>query len=97
MNVKVFRMNTGEEVIFTLINEDDEFLEVENPLVALPNAQGQVGFAPWATVIDKDNPDITVSKTHVVYIAELDESIGKKYNEIYGSKLVTPDKKKLIL
>jgi hypothetical protein len=33
----------------------------------------------------------------VVYIAEVDEQVKNKYNEIYGSKLVTPGEKKLIL
>ena len=96
MNVKLLRIITGEEVVAELVGETDTTVTVRNGLVVLPSGQS-VGFAPWATVIDKDNPDITVSKTHVVYIAELDEGICKKYNEIYGSKLVTPDKKKLIL
>ena len=96
MDVKLFRIITGEEVVAELVGETDTTVTVKNGLVVLPTGQ-QVGFAPWATVIDKDNPEITVSKTHVVYIAELDEGICKKYNEIYGSKLVTPDKKKLIL
>tara|TARA_Y100000004_G_C8657203_1_gene303646 strand:+ start:176 stop:466 length:291 start_codon:yes stop_codon:yes gene_type:complete len=96
MDVKLFRIITGEEVVAELVGETDTTVTVKNGLVVLPSGQS-VGFAPWATVIDKDNPEITVSKTHVVYIAELDESIGQKYNQIYGSKLVTPDKKKLIL
>jgi hypothetical protein len=96
MNVKLFRIITGEEVIAELLSEDDTTVTVQNGLVVLPSGQS-VGFAPWATVIDKDRPEITVNKTHVVYIAEVDEGINKKYNEVYGSKLVTPDKKKLIL
>ena len=49
------------------------------------------------TVIDREKPEITVNRNHIVYIAELDSSIKNKYNEIYGSKLVTPEEKKLIL
>ena len=30
-------------------------------------------------------------------MAEVSEDVTKKYNELFGSKLVTPDKKKLIL
>ena len=96
MNVKLLRIITGEEVVAEVVGETDTTVTVKNGLVVLPSGQS-VGFAPWATVIDKENPEITLSKTHVVYIAELDESIGQKYNQIYGSKLVTPDKKKLIL
>lgn len=95
-NVKLFRIITGEEVIADLLSEDESTVTVQNGLVVLPSGQN-VGFAPWATVIDKDQPEITVNKNHIVYIAEVDEGVTKKYNEIYGSKLVTPDKKKLIL
>ena len=96
MNVKLFRITTGEEVVAELVSETDTTVTMKNGLVVLPTGQ-QVGFAPWATVIDKDQPEITVNRTHIVYIAEVSEDVTKKYNELFGSKLVTPDKKKLIL
>tara|TARA_Y100000994_G_scaffold200755_1_gene171251 strand:- start:4825 stop:5118 length:294 start_codon:yes stop_codon:yes gene_type:complete len=96
IDVKLFRIVTGEEVVAELVSETEDTVTVKNGLVVLPNAQN-VGFAAWATVIDRDNPEITVNRNHIVYIAELDSSIKNKYNEIYGSKLVTPEEKKLIL
>tara|TARA_Y100000004_G_scaffold53436_1_gene59427 strand:- start:1155 stop:1448 length:294 start_codon:yes stop_codon:yes gene_type:complete len=96
IDVKLFRIVTGEEVVAELVSETEDTVTVKNGLVVLPNAQN-VGFAPWATVIDREKPEITVSRNHIVYIAELDSSIKNKYNEIYGSKLVTPEEKKLIL
>ena len=96
IDVKLFRIITGEEVVAEVVSETDNTVTVKNGLVVLPGAQN-VGFAPWATVIDRDNPEIVVSRTHIVYIAELDSGVKKKYNELFGSKLVTPDEKKLIL
>ena len=96
IDVKLFRIITGEEVVAEVVSETDNTVTVKNGLVVLPGAQN-VGFAPWATVIDRDNPEIVVSRTHIVYIAELDPGVKKKYNELFGSKLVTPDEKKLIL
>jgi len=96
INVKLLRITTGEEVIAELLSEDDETITVQNGLVVLPSAQS-VGFAPWATVISKENPEITMSKKHVVYIAEVQEDVSKKYNEMFGSKLITPNSKKLVL
>ena len=96
INVKLFRITTGEEVVAELISETEDEITVQNGLVVLPTNTG-VGFAPWATVIDQDNPEITVSKTHVVYIVPVQEDVSKKYNEMFGSKLITPDKKKLIV
>ena len=96
INVKLLRVVTGEEVIAELVSEGDTFITIKNGLVVLPTQSG-VGFAPWATVIDPDKPEITLSHDHVVYIAEVSSDVRKKYNELFGSKLVTPEEKKLIL
>ena len=55
MDIKVLRMNTGEEVIFTLVEETDDYVSVQNPLVAVPSAQGQIGFAPGLFFQKKTN------------------------------------------
>ena len=96
IDVKLLRIVTGEEVIAELLSETEETITVQNGLVVLPTNNG-VGFAPWATVISKENPEITISKTHLVYVAEVQEDVCKKYNEMFGSKLITPDSKKLIV
>ena len=96
INVKLLRITTGEEVIAELLSETEENITVQNGLVVLPTNNG-VGFAPWATVISKENPEIIVSKKHIVYVVDVQEDVAKKYNEMFGSKLITPDKKKLIV
>ena len=96
IDVKLLRITTGEEVIAELLSETEDTITVQNGLVVLPTNTG-VGFAPWATVISKDKPEITISKTHIVYAVEVQEDVCKKYNEMFGSKLITPDTKKLIV
>lgn len=96
IDVKLLRIVTGEEIISEVVSENDTAVVLKNALVVLPTGQS-VGFAPWASVIDKDNPIVAVSTNHIVYVAEVDSSVKKKYNEIYGSKLITPEDKKLIL
>jgi len=97
INVKLFRILTGEEVIAEVVSEDENSVTIKNGLVVLPTPNGTVGFAPWATVIDKSLPELTISRNHIVYIAEVEDQVKNKYNEIYGSKIVTPGEKKLIL
>ena len=94
MNVKVLRMNTGEEVIFTLIGEDETSIEVQNPLVALPNAQGQVGFAPWSTLA-KEDETIKISKDYVVYVIDTRDEIVENYEKVFSP--IQKPSKKLIL
>jgi hypothetical protein len=96
IDVKLLRIITGEEVIAEVVTEDENTITIKNGLVVLPSAQN-VGFAPWATVIDKEEPDIQLSRDFIVYVVNVDSSVKNKYNQIFGSKLVTPDEKKLIL
>ena len=94
MNVKLLRISTGEEVVAEVVEETDETITVKNGLVCVPQAQS-VGFIPWATVVDKLEPEITVSKKFIVYIAVLDPTVKNKYCEMFGG--VTTPEKKLIL
>ena len=68
INVKLFRISTGEEVVAELVSETDTSVVMKNGLVVLPTPQGGIGFAPWTPVINKDKPEIEVSKNFVVYI-----------------------------
>jgi|TARA_B100000073_G_scaffold315930_1_gene292187 hypothetical protein len=95
MNVKLLRIITGEEVLAEVLSEDENTVTVQNGLVVLPNANG-VGFAPWATVISKENKEITLSREHLVYVVDCDDSVQDKYESIFGT-IVKPETKKLIL
>ena len=46
IDVKLFRITTGEEVVAELVSETDDTVTVQNGLVVLPTNTG-VGFAPW--------------------------------------------------
>ena len=96
IDVKLIRIVTGEEIIAELLEETASYITVQNGLVVIPSTQG-VGFAPWATIISKEKPEITLDKRNLIYIVDLDEEVIKKYNEMFGSKLVTPASKKLIV
>jgi len=94
MNVKLLRIVTGEEVIAELLSEDENTITVKNGLVVLPNANG-VGFAPWATVINKQKPEITLDSKFIVYMVECDDDVVEKYESIFSP--IEKPSKKLIL
>jgi hypothetical protein len=97
MNVKLIRILTGEEIIAEVLSETDDTVTVQNGLVVLPTGQN-VGFAPWTPVISKENPEVGITRKHIVYIADVQSDVVDKYNEMFGSKLITtPKDKKLIL
>ena len=95
--VKLIRIISGEEIITEVLDSGDEYLVIKNPLVVIPQ-QGQVGFAPWATVIDTERPEIGLDMKHVIYSVEVAEAVADQYNQIFGNKIITtPEEKKLIL
>ena len=96
MEVKLLRIVTGEEVVAEVLETTQDTLKIQNALVVIPQSSG-VGFAPWATVISKDSPEIVLKQEHVVYVVEVQEEVAGKFNEMFGSKLVTPSAKKLVL
>ena len=96
MNCKLIRIITGEEIIAEVLEETGDTITIQNGLVVLPTNNG-VGFAPWATVISKENPEITVNLKHIVYVAEVQEDVVNKYNQMFGNKLQLPNSKKLIV
>jgi hypothetical protein len=91
-NVKLVRMSSGEDVITSIVEETDSHVKLKNPIVSFPTQEGRIGFAPWSPLIDKKNPEMEVSKNFIIYIADPDATIVEQYNQMFGSKLVTPNK-----
>ena len=94
MNTKLVRFRSGEDVLCDLINETDTDIVVENPIVAVPQAQGQLGFAPWSPLA-KEKVALTVPKDYIVYITEANDNIVEQYESLF-STVITP-KKQLVL
>ena len=92
MNVKLIRMWSGEDVVADLMEEKEDTIVLTNPIVAIPNGQGTLGFAPWSPLlVEKDTP-LEVVRGYVVYINDPQESIVEQYEQQF-SPIKTPSKK----
>jgi hypothetical protein len=94
-DVKLIRLITGEEIIAEVLDWKNGIMTIQNALVVIPQ-QGQVGFAPWATVIHPDMPEIGLDMKHVIYSVAVADPVVKQYNEIFGSNIVLPDKQLIV-
>ena len=94
-DVKLIRMISGEEIIAEVLDWKDGLVTVQNPLVVIPQ-QGQVGFMPWATVIDPERPEIGLDMKHVIYSVEVTPDVVSQYAKIFGSNIVLPEKKLIV-
>jgi hypothetical protein len=95
MDVKLIRLVTGEEIVAEVLDWKNGILTIKNALVIIPQ-QGQVGFAPWATVINPDAPEIALDMKHVIYSVEVAPFVVEQYAKIFGSNIVLPEKQLIL-
>ena len=87
-------MWSGEDVIADIVEETTDSIVITDPIVAVPSQQqGQIGFAPWSPLLQKDK--IEVTKKYLVYIGEPQGEIIEQYNTMFN-KIATPTKKLII-
>ena len=93
MNVKVFRMRSGEDVVADLIEETEDSLTICNPIVAIPSGEGRLGFAPWAPLLNGRDAPVTVPKDYIVFgPLDTQEAVVKQFEQMF-SIIETPSKK----
>ena len=95
MNVKLIRMWSGEDVIADLIEENDDFVVISNPIVAIPAGNGQMGFAPWSPLLKGKDEELEITKKYIVYITDTQDQIEEQYNQMFS--VIQAPSKKLVL
>ena len=87
-------MWSGEDVIADIVEETTDSIVITDPIVAVPSQQqGQIGFAPWSPLLQKDK--IEVTKKYIVYEGNPQDEIIEQYNSMFGK--ISQPTKKLIL
>ena len=96
MNIKAFKLVTGEEILGEVTNISETFT-IKNP-VGITYHRGQdgkpsVGFPPFPIHADqKEDATIDIHTQHVVYFYEPAKDYIDNYNQIYGSGIILPNK-----
>ena len=95
MNVKVFRMSSGEDVVAEVLEDNDLSIVVMNAIVAFNQGDGQLGFAPYAPLLKREEKELEIDKNWIVYIANVNDELVEKYEEMFSP--IKTASKKLIL
>lgn len=91
MSIHLIKMQSGEDVVAEIVNNDErDVIVIRNPIVMVPQGQGQVGFAPWSPFLSDDVKELSIRRSYTVYISEPKEEVVKNYNEIF-SPIVLPN------
>ena len=95
MNVKLNRMWSGEDVVADLIEWKEDTIVLTNPIVAIPNGQGTLGFAPWSPLLKGKDEPVEVTKKYVVYITDTQWQVAQQYADMF-SIIQTPNKQLIV-
>ena len=102
MVIIVLKLSTGEEVLGEVQSESETEWVLENPVgiavVRGKDGQPNVGFAPFPIYApQKQGSVIALAKKHVIYSYVPAEDFITNYNQIFGSGIVLPPTKQLIV
>lgn len=92
--IKVVKLESGEELVVEIINEDDSSITFKNPVAAVLQRSQQtggaaLGFMPWMHAADGP---FTVKLDKIICIANVGEEVKNGYNQIFGAGIVVPPK-----
>jgi hypothetical protein len=90
MNVKVFRLNSGEEIL-SRFEETDTHWNLKDPAILIPFERGQIGLMPWL-MYTKAAKGVQIPKSFVAFIVEPLEELKEQYDQSLNKGIVTPSK-----
>lgn len=75
--VKIFKITTAEEIIATMVDEDNTHYTVEHPLQLAPGRNG-VQFAPYLFMADTEKK-LSLNRNTVVAVAPPNADVEQAY------------------
>jgi len=89
MNIKLIRLQTGEDLIADTKITDNGDLKLENPCMVYVRPSGNsanVGLTRWMPYAE--DKIFTIEKRWVVVMADPAEDMANEYNKAFGSGIV---------
>jgi hypothetical protein len=99
MNIEVgqtysFKLNSGEELVAKLVNIEEGFYIISDPVSIGPNPNGGLGLVPSMFTINMHS-NVRLNTNSVALVAETDDSVKMKYLEA-TTGIKVPEKKVIL-
>ena len=91
MNVKVFRLNSGEEILARFEEQADAWL-LKDAAILVPVGQGQIGLMPWL-MYTKAAKGVSIAKSFVAFTVEPLDELKEQYDASLNKGIVAPSTK----
>lgn len=90
MNVKLFRLTSGEEIISRFETKETTTV-LKDAAALIPMGQGKLGLYPWLPYANSKN-GIEVPNTYIAFSVEPVEEMKQQYDAGLNKGIVTPPK-----
>lgn len=94
-SVKLVRLTSGEEILCKVKSEDDTGVVIEDACIIIPQGAGNLGIMQWVPYATYKT--ITLKDQHVMFIVKPKTDLLNEYNKVFGSGLIQPKEKKIIV
>lgn len=88
MNVKLFRLNSGEEILARFEEQAEAWL-LKDPAILIPVGEGQIGMMPWM-IYTKASKGVSIAKSFVAFTVEPLDELKSQYDSSLNKGIVTP-------
>jgi hypothetical protein len=88
MSIQLIRLMSNEMVVLDVVEENEDYLTVKDPVALVPTKEGSLSFVPWSP-LSEENTTVKIYTRNVVYYATPNEEVIKNYKEIF-STIITP-------
>ena len=89
LEVKLFRLNSGEEVLAKVLECVGSEWVIKNPAVLLPVGNGKLGLAPWLPYCETDG--MVLPEKAIAFVSVPKVQLVNDYNTNFGSGIVVPE------
>lgn len=88
MNVKVFRLNSGEEIL-SRFEMSDTHVTLKDPAILIPMPEGQIGMMPWL-IYTKASKGVQIPLTFIAFSVDPVDEMKAQYDASLNKGIVTP-------
>lgn len=94
MNIKTFKLTSGEEFIAELIEDTETVYLIEKPVVVVAISEDKHAFSPW--VVTSVETSYSIPKKDVRFAVDPVPDLLKAYEDQFGVGVIKPTAKQII-
>tara|TARA_Y100001951_G_scaffold99944_1_gene102613 strand:+ start:111 stop:404 length:294 start_codon:yes stop_codon:yes gene_type:complete len=93
--IRLFRLTSGEEILVTLLTENEHRTIVKDPVLLIPN-KNQIGFMPYLSYCKIET--LEIKEDHIMFNLIPTDDLKKQYEAmVHGpDKIKTPEILKIL-